>query len=198
MFFIQFFKINWFRMVSDMSEASKSYSSTSTTSNSLSTTRRYVIFSKTNMALGILYPIFQEKSFKNGLRFVKGLLSMLIDNLNQAESHNWVCHILKNTHVTWLWGLWYIWDIKHLPCVFLKVWHTHLWDSALMTFSASMSMTRRPLTYLRPFTIDFSRKNWINKHFQCVFLKIWHTHLWDGMVDVVDVDKHDLEACDIS
>ena len=43
-----------------------------------------------------LYPIiFQEKSIRKGLRYVRGLLVMLIDvdNVNQAESHKWVRHI---------------------------------------------------------------------------------------------------------
>ena len=45
---------------------------------------------------------FQEKSIGNGVRYVRGLQVMLIDvdNLNQAESHKWVRHILKNTYVT--------------------------------------------------------------------------------------------------
>ena len=44
----------------------------------------------------VLYPIFQEKSIWNGLRYVRGLQSMLIDadNVNQAESNNGF--LLKN------------------------------------------------------------------------------------------------------
>ena len=50
----------------------------------------------------VLYPIFQEKSIGNALKYVRGLLVMLIDvdNVNQAESHKWVRHILKNTYET--------------------------------------------------------------------------------------------------
>ena len=48
-------------------------------------------------------------------------------------------------------------NIKHVPCMFLKIWCTHLWYSAWLTLT-SMSMTLRPLTYLRPFSIDFSGK----------------------------------------
>ena len=50
----------------------------------------------------VLYPIFREKSIGNGLRYVRGLQVMLIDvdNVNQAESHKWVRHILKNTYDT--------------------------------------------------------------------------------------------------
>ena len=56
-------------MVSDIS-----CSSTSTTSTRLSPTSRYVIFMTC-----VLYPIFQEKSIGNGLRYVRGLKVMLID-----------------------------------------------------------------------------------------------------------------------
>ena len=46
-----------------------------------------------------------QKSIENGLRYVSGLRYVrglqvkLIDgdNVNQAKSHKWVCHILKNT-----------------------------------------------------------------------------------------------------
>ena len=87
---------------------------------------------------------------------------------------NWF--LLKNWHETctnvcfwkyYLGGLWYIWaipyrfeklNIKHVPCMFLKIWCTHLWYSAWLTLLTSMSMTLRPLTYLRPFSIDFSGK----------------------------------------
>ena len=57
-------------------------------------------FKKTHMTP--LYPIFQEKSIGNGLRYFRGLQAMLIDvdNVNQAESHKWVCHVLKNTCFT--------------------------------------------------------------------------------------------------
>ena len=62
--------------------------------------------------------------------------------------------------------------IKHVPCVFLKIWRTHcalclpwkylcgtlLWDSVWLTLSTSISMTLRPLTYLELFSIHFSRK----------------------------------------
>ena len=43
----------------------------------------------------VLYPIFQEKSIGNALKYVRGLLVMLIDvdNVNQAESHKWVRQI---------------------------------------------------------------------------------------------------------
>jgi len=134
-------------------------------------------------------------------------------------------------------------DIKHVPCVFWKIWHTHLKDSAWLTLSTSMGMTWRPLTYLRQFSIDFSWKigyktcviyvfgnfdelavvlplvvfvdvptwrtrpgwrcwrrwAWLGglwhiwdhsqsisleklgvKHVSCMFLRIWHTHLWDS------------------
>ena len=86
MFYIQFFERNRLGMVSGMSETSKSCSSTSTTSTRPSPTSGYVIFSKTHMT-HVLYPIFQEKSIGNGLRYVRGLQVMLIDvdNVNQAE-----------------------------------------------------------------------------------------------------------------
>ena len=50
----------------------------------------------------VLYPIFQEKSIENCLRYVRGLHVMPIDvdNVNQAESFKWVCHIFQNTHGT--------------------------------------------------------------------------------------------------
>ena len=101
MFYIQFFERNRLGMVSGMSETSKSCSSTSTTSTRPSPTSGYVIFSKTHMT-HVLYPIFREKSIGNGLRYVRGLQVMLIDvdNVNQAESHKWVRHILKNTYDT--------------------------------------------------------------------------------------------------
>ena len=54
-------------------------------------------FRKHTYMTHILYPIiFQEKSIRKGLRYVRGLLVMLIDvdNVNQAESHKWVRHIL--------------------------------------------------------------------------------------------------------
>ena len=71
-------------------------------------------------------------------------------------------------------------DIKHVPCVFLGIWLTHLWDSAWLTLSTSMRMTWRPLTYLRPFPIDFSWKIGYKTCVPCVFLRIWCTHLWDS------------------
>ena len=80
----------------------------------------------------------------------------------------------------WLEGLWHTWDhsqsisletldIKHVSYVFLKIWRTHLWDLALLTLSTSMSMTWRPLTYLRPFPIDFSWKIGYKTCVICVF-----------------------------
>ena len=49
----------------------------------------------------VLYPIFQDRSIRNGLRYVRGLQVMLIDvNVNQAESHKWVRRIFKNPHRT--------------------------------------------------------------------------------------------------
>ena len=80
----------------------------------------------------------------------------------------WLCWRCRRRWA-WLGGLWHIWDhsqsislekldIKHVSYVFLKIWHTHLWDLALLTLSPSMSLTWRPLTYLRPFSIDFSWK----------------------------------------
>ena len=83
------------------SGASKSGPSTSATSTRPSPTSGYVIFSKTYMS-HVLYPIFQEKSTGNGLRYVRGLQVMPIDvdNVNQAKYHKWVLHILKNMHGT--------------------------------------------------------------------------------------------------
>ena len=84
MFYTQFFNRNRLGMVSDMSEASKSCPSTSTTSTRPSTISGYYIFSKICMA-HFLYPTFQEKSIINNLRYV--LQVMLIDiNVNQVES----------------------------------------------------------------------------------------------------------------
>ena len=50
----------------------------------------------------VLYPIFQEKSTENGLRYVRDLQVKIIDgdNVNQAKYHKWVRHIFKNTHGT--------------------------------------------------------------------------------------------------
>ena len=50
----------------------------------------------------VSYPTFQEKSIKNDLRYVRGLLVMFIDvkNVNQAESDMCVCHIFENPHGT--------------------------------------------------------------------------------------------------
>ena len=60
-----------------------------------SPTSGYDKFSKTYMAL-VLNPIFQEKSIRNGLGYVRGFQVMLIDvNVNQAESHKWVRRIFK-------------------------------------------------------------------------------------------------------
>ena len=72
-------------MVSDMSEASKSCSSKSTSTRPTPKIG-YFIFSKTHMT-HVLYSIFQEKSIGNGLRYVRGLQVMLIDvdNVNQAN-----------------------------------------------------------------------------------------------------------------
>ena len=52
----------------------------------------------------VLYPIFQEKLIGNVLRYVRGLQVLLIDvdNVDLAESHKWVRHILKNTYDTCL------------------------------------------------------------------------------------------------
>ena len=66
---------------------------------------------------------FQEKSIVNGLRYVRGLLVMLIDaeNVIKAESHKWVCHTFKNTHFTF-----FISQIRqrpqsHVTCVFFNI-----------------------------------------------------------------------------
>ena len=58
----------------------------------------FVKLSKACMA-HVLYLIFREKLIDNGLRNVIGLKVMLtdIDNVNYAESHKRVHHILKNT-----------------------------------------------------------------------------------------------------
>ena len=73
------------------SGASKSGSSTSATSTRPSPISGYVIFSKRYMT-HILYPIFQEKSNGNGLRFVRGLqvIPIDVDNVYQAESSKWI------------------------------------------------------------------------------------------------------------
>ena len=232
----------------------------------------------------VLYPIFQEKSTENGLRYVRGLQVKLIDsdNVNQAKYHKWVRHIFKNKHNTclisnfsreidwewpryvrgppshahprwqrqpgqvpqvedsaWLtlltsmgmtWGpltylrsfpvdfswkigcktcvmyvfenmtyplvglgpdleapdltylrplitLWKL-GIKHVPSVFLRIWHTHLCDLAWLTLSTSMIMTWRPLTYLRTFPIDFSLK---------VGYKTWVIHVFDNFDELTGV-----------
>ena len=72
MFYTLFFKRNQLGMVSDMSEASKSFSSTSTMSTRPSLTSGLVIFLKTHMA-HVLCPILQEKSIGNGLTYVRGI-----------------------------------------------------------------------------------------------------------------------------
>ena len=79
MFYIQFFLRNRLRRVSDMSEASKSCSSTSTSTRP-STTSGYIIFSKTYM-VHVLYLIFQIDW--EWPRYIRGLPS----------------HIFKNTHI---------------------------------------------------------------------------------------------------
>ena len=113
-------------------------------------------------------PNFQEKSTGNDLRFVRGPQVMPIDvnNVNQAESSTcgtwpgWRCQ----RGWAWLGGpLTYLGhsqsisleklDIKHVLCLFLKIWRTHLWYLAWLTLSPSMSLTWRPLTYLRLFSI---------------------------------------------
>ena len=38
---------------------------------------------------------------------------------------------------------------KHVPCVFLRLWRTHLWHSAWLTLSTK-GATSMPATYLRP------------------------------------------------
>ena len=100
MFNIQFFKRNRLGMAQICQRPPKSCPSTLTTSTRSSPTSGYDIFSKTYMA-HVLYPIFQERSIRNGLRYVRGLQVMLIDvNVNQAESHKWVRRIFKNPHRT--------------------------------------------------------------------------------------------------
>ena len=48
----------------------------------------------------VLYPIFQEKSIGNGLRYARGLQVLLIDvdNVNQANPTSGYV-ILKKTHI---------------------------------------------------------------------------------------------------
>ena len=48
----------------------------------------------------VLHPIFQDIPIGNGLRYVRKLQVMLLDNINQPESHKWVRHIFKNTYGT--------------------------------------------------------------------------------------------------
>ena len=67
-----------------------------------------------------------------------------------------------------------IWIMCHV--FFFKFGRTHLWDSALLTLSTSMTMSRRPLTCLQLFSIDCLKK-FDKKHLSCVFLKIWRTLL---------------------
>ena len=57
------------------------------------------IFKNTWHIFYILYLFFLEKSIRNGLRYIRGLQVMLIntDNISQAISHKWVCHIFENT-----------------------------------------------------------------------------------------------------
>ena len=76
---------------------------TSTKTTSGSTTASLSNLPKTYMT-HVLYPIFQEKSTENGLRYVRGVQVKLIDgdNVNQAKYHKWVRHIFKNKHNTCL------------------------------------------------------------------------------------------------
>ena len=80
MFYIQFFLRNRLRRVSDMSEASKSCSSTSTSTRP-STTSGYIIFSKTYMVHFIFN--FSREIDWEWPRYIRGLPS----------------HIFKNTHI---------------------------------------------------------------------------------------------------
>ena len=175
MFYIQLLKRSRLGMFSDKSEASKSWSSRSTTSTRPSHTSGYVIFSKTYMT-HVLHPIFQEKSTGNDLRYVRGPQVMPIDvnNVNQAESSTcgtwpgWRCQ----RGWAWLGGpLTYLGhsqsisleklDIKHVLCLFLKIWRTHLWYLAWLTLSPSMSLTWRPLDISETILSRFLLKNWI-------------------------------------
>ena len=63
-------------------------------------------------------------------------------------------------------------DIKHVPCVILKIWHTHLWDSAWLPFSTS-------------FSIDFSWKEMDKKH---VFDSFDELAVVLPLVGFIDVD----------
>ena len=121
----------------------------------------------------VLYPIFQEKSIENGLRYVRGLQVKLIDgdNVNQAKYHKWVRHIFKNKHNTclisnfsreidWEWPRY----VRGPPSHAHPRWQRQpgqvpqVEDSAWLTLLTSMGMTWGPLTYLRSFPVDFSWK----------------------------------------
>ena len=133
------FKRNRLRMVSDMSEASKSCPSTSTTSTRPSPSSGYVIFSETHM-VPVLYPIFK----RNHLEWSQICQKPPSDAHRRRQYHlKWVRHYFKNTDGTcfqknlmvsdmseasesgsltlstsiFLEKL----DIKHVPCGFLKI-----------------------------------------------------------------------------
>ena len=54
------------------------------------------------------------------------------------------------------------------------------------------------MTYLRPFSIDFSLKIGYKTCHGRFFINMTYPLVGLGLVDVVDVDEHDLEASDIS
>ena len=136
-----------------------------------------------------------------------------VERVNQTESHKWVWHIFKNTYGTYF--------ISKRSWLFLIHSMLPLNRFIIKLLPRSLGTPFVPLKYdLETYGISgnlfdrFLLKNWIQiiKHVPCVFLKIWRTHcalcvifknMWDplmglGLVDVVDVNKHDFEASDIS
>ena len=54
--------------------------------------------------------------------------------------------------------------------------------------------TWRPLIYRRTFSMDFFSKFGYKTYAMCVFENMTYSLVGLGLVDVVDVDEHDLEA----
>ena len=145
-----------------------------------------------------------------------------VNNVNQAESHKWVRHIFKNTYDTcfisnfsreidWEWSQICQRPLSHahrrrqrqpgrVPQVGTPYFQKHIWHMFYIQFFkrnrlgmvSDMSEASKSCPSTLTKTASGSTTAGSSKSSKtCMAL------VWLGLVDVVDVDEHDLEASDI-
>ena len=160
MFYIQFFKRNRLRMVSDMSEKS-CYSMLTTRSRHGNLQIPVLLYWFCDYHLKIMKERIEDNSsfwIKSRLTFFrvcKQIFPLFYCNIRfpnqkrfalaQYDNFSWGILLRINSEIV-------------VPWEILHVFETESQLSAWLMLSTSMSMTWRPLTYLRTFSFDFSFK----------------------------------------